>query len=289
MKVLASFLLATLVVFTVSAEPVWQGTGVHKDDYLVGTIHVGDERIKTLSPRMKALIDAVDVVAVELDLSDISQLQQQQAILELAMLPGDVTITQVISPLMATRVNGYLQQFGVDIFQYEKFKPWMVAVIMVQMSYQKMGLVAEHGIDQQIIEYAKLKNKQIVELETFSQQLNIFNRLFDNADDINYDDMLEDTLDELNNMSDMPSKMLEAWINSDISVFEDIYNKTLKSSSYDTQLEQLLLIERNQAWKETLNPILEKKSVLVATGTLHYIGPTGLPKLLNGDFEVLKK
>lgn len=289
MNKIALVLAFALFSVNTSAEPTWQGTGEYKDDYLVGTIHVGDERLKELSEQLKKRIEAVDVVAVEVDLANVSTLQQQQIVMELAMLPRGTTVTQLISPVVATKVNRYLQQFGGEIFQYEQFKPWMLAVMMVQMSYQKMGLVAEHGIDQQIIEHAKKHNKTILELETFEQQLNIFNRLFDNNDSIDYNDMLLDTLDELNTMSDMPQVMLEAWINSDISAFEKIYDTTLKQTGYDKALENVLLIERNLAWQKKLNPLLKEKSVMVATGTLHYIGPTGLPALLDGDFQLLKK
>ncbi len=281
--------ISVFATFVTHAEPIWQGKGKNSDDYLIGTIHLGDERLKTLPISIQQVIDKIDVVAVEVDLSTVTKEMQQQEMVRLGMLPQGTNLTDLISLDVANQINEYFQSFDMNINQYQRLKPWMVAIVMVQMSYQKQGLVAEYGIDQQIIDYAKSQNKKVIQLETFSQQLNLFNRLFDNSQNISYDDMLIDTLDELKNMSDLPSVMLNAWLTADMKVFEDIYQKTLKATKYDNELEKILLIERNQAWAKVLNPLFEEQSVVVATGTLHYVGKTGLPKLLNASFQMTNK
>lgn len=266
------------------AGPVWQGQGAYKDDFLVGTLHIGDERVESQLQSLMRLVDRVDTLVVEVDLSEISNLAQSNAVQRYALLNEGQSLNQLISAQVRQRVDAYFNAYGLSIEQYQAFKPWMVAIIMVQLSYQELGLNSQLGIDQQLIKYAKQQGKTVIQLETFEFQLDMFNQLFSQNSAISYDDMLLDTLDELTQMSELPNKMLSAWLDGDLAVFEQIYQQTLTSSTFDKALEEVIIKRRNYAWKAKLEPLLLANSVLVATGTLHYVGQHGLPTILKGEF-----
>ena len=291
LPVLAVFFVLVGVLFNpnVTAMPIWQGKGINQDDYLVGTIHVGDERLNELPKRLKQKVDAVDTLVVEVDLSKVSPLEQSQAVLQYAVLPADKTIKDVLSNDVQKDVNEFFRAYGTSLDQYQRFKPWMLAIVMVQMAYQELGLSPALGVDQQLINYAKTKGKQVVQLETFDMQLRLFNDLFEQNPNINYDDMLRDTLTELTQMSELPNNMLAAWFDGDLDAFEKMYQQTLTQTKFDNALEKALIIDRNQAWKTVLDPLLKEHSVLVATGTMHYIGPYGLPTILAAEFSFIGK
>ena len=272
---------------SIQAAPIWQGKGQYADDFLVGTIHVGDERLNELPVALKRVVDSVSTLVVEVDLSNISMAEQNQAVMQYALLPQHQTIHDVLSQDVQKQINVFLNAYGISLNHYQRFKPWMLAIVMVQLAYQELGLNPALGVDQQLINYAKSQQKQVVELETFDMQLRLFNDLFEQNAQINYDDMLKDTLHELTSMSEMPNTMLAAWFNGDLEAFEEIYQQTLTQSTFDKALEKALIMDRNLAWKEKLNPLMKTQSVLVATGTMHYIGPYGLPKILDASFDYL--
>lgn len=279
--------VGVLLSMQTSAMPIWQGKGLNQDDYLVGTIHVGDERLNELPITLKQKVDAIDTLVVEVDLSNVTPLEQSQAVLQYAVLPADKTIKDVLSSDVQKEVNEFFKAYGTSIDQYQRFKPWMLAIVMVQMAYQELGLSPALGVDQQLINYAKAKGKQVVQLETFDMQLRLFNDLFEQNPNLDYDDMLRDTLTELTQMSELPNNMLAAWLNGDLVAFEKMYQQTLTQTKFDSALEKALIIDRNLAWKGVLDPLLTERSVLVATGTMHYIGPYGLPTILAADFNFI--
>jgi uncharacterized protein YbaP (TraB family) len=272
------------LTFNVNAEPLWSNKKSGGDDWLLGTIHLGDDSLSTLPNSIKLAIDSVDTVIIETDLSLISPSDQQRILMQYATLPIGITLQQSLSEPVYKQAQQYFANYGVNIEQFSSFKPWLVALSMVQMSYTKLGLKPENGIDSQVQKYAIAQGKKVVGLETYTEQINFFNQIVDQFPEVTNDDLILDTLSEIKNFSDLPQVMISAWHNADMQVFEKIYRDTLGTSKFDTAAEQILLINRNHHWATELEPVLNQHKVLVAVGTLHFVGEKGLPLLLKDKF-----
>ena len=282
------FTLALLFAINwVQAEPIWSNKSQGGDDYLVGTIHLGDQRFEQLPDRIKQAIDAVDVIVLELDLNAISPAQQQRLTLQYGLLPGNKTLSSELSPKIYRQAKHYLAELGYDIVQFEKMKPWMFGLTMVQLSYANLGLDGDKGTDKLIQAYALEKGKQVVGLETFEQQLQFFDRILAANTDMTSDDLIIDTLSELVRYKHLPRQMLNAWLQGNMNQLEHIYQLTLTESKFDLYAEKVLLTDRNLAWQKKLAPMLKNKKVMVAVGSLHFVGPKSLLKLMNGQFTQL--
>lgn len=282
--VLMLSLVIQLVTFASNAAPMWSNKAAGGDDYLVGTIHLGDERFNGLPSQLLQAIDSVDVVVLELDLSKIPAHEQQRITLKYGMLPAGTKLVETLSKPVYQQAKTYFAGQGFDIQQFAQFKPWMLGLTMVQLAYVKQGMDVSNGIDKQVADYASLQGKQIIGLETFEQQMSFFDQIFKQDIAISNDDLILDTLKELRDHKDMPAQMLEAWLKGNMAAFEKIYNETLGQSAFDKAAEKVLLTDRNHKWRKQLEPMLKEQKVLVAVGTLHFAGSDGLTKLLGKQF-----
>jgi len=270
----------------VFAVPLWSNAHVKGDDFLLGTIHIGDHRLDQLPSSIKLAIDKVDVVVVETDMSTISPLEQQRVLGEKGLLPEGVKLKDILSPAVYERVAIHLASHGRSIEAMHSFKPWLVALTMVQMSYADQGFDADRGVDLQVVAYAKQQGKTLIGLESFEQQMSFFGQIFEHSPNLQADDLLLDTLDELEQYSKLPQDMMNAWFQADMAKFESIYSKTLNNSEFDRAAEKILLTNRNHNWLSKLEPLIAQKSVLIAVGTLHFTGPSSLKKLLKTPFTM---
>lgn len=285
MKSLLPLLL--FICYTCQAEPIWSNKSSGGDDYLVGTVHLGDERFAHLPTRIKSAIDAVDIVILELDLAALSPEQQQAITFKHGLLPFGETLSTKLSTQVYEQAEQYLANLGYDINQFAQMKPWMLGLTMVQLSYIHQGLDVSKGIDQQIHAYAVKQGKKIIGLESFEQQMKFFDQIISSAPGISHDDLILDTLNELNKYPKLPKKLMTAWLSGDMDTFSDIYYKTLGQSAFDKAAEKILLTDRNKNWQQQLEPILTQDKVLVAVGTLHFVGPQSVIKLLSNKFTQL--
>ena len=286
--IFAVLLTCLLSIQATHATPIWQQKTKGADDYFLGTIHLGDERFGTLPPAIKRVIDKVDVVVLELDLSKITPAQQQNITFKYGLLPQGKTLKTELSPKVYQKVAEYLASQGMNIDQFAQLKPWLVGLTMVQLAYAKQGFDPQKGIDQQVYSYAKQQGKTIIGLETFEQQFSFFDQILNDNPDIRFDDLILDTLAELEEYEDLPAEMVDAWLNADLQSFEHIYNQTLGNTPFDLAAEKVLLTGRNLDWKKQLKPILAQNKTLVAIGTLHFVGNNSLLKLLPDSYQLVK-
>ena len=281
---LSGMLLSVSAV--VNAEPLWSNKISGGDDFLLGTIHLGDASLSTLPQSVKDAINSVDVVIIEADISSVTPEKQQELLLKYALLPTGTTLKQELSESVYKKAAQFFSDNGMNIEQFMPFKPWMVALTMVQVSYAKSGLNAENGVDTQVQAYALEQGKKVVGLETFAEQINFFNVIMEQHPEVTNDDLILDTLKELTEFADLPKLMVSAWHKGDMAVFERIYKDTLGATKFDIAAEKILLSDRNKKWVTQLSPMLQKQKILVAVGTLHFAGPHALSKILPGKFEL---
>ena len=285
---LSLLILMTLTINQAHADLLWSNKKSGGDDWMLGTIHLGDDSLSTLPNSIKAAIDSVDVVVIETDVSLVSPQDQQTLFMQAGSLPAGQQLQQHLSAPVYEKAKQYLASNGVPIENLAGFKPWLVSLVMVQMSYAKLNLKEENGIDKQVQAYALQKGKKVVGLETYNEQINFFNVIAENYPEVSGDALVLDTLKEIEDSLDVPVKMIEAWHKSDLQAFEDIYKETLKETKFDEAAEQVLLVERNHRWVTPLEDMFAKQKVLVAVGSLHFVGEDGLPSLMPEQFELIK-
>jgi len=200
------------------------------------------------------------------------------------LLPNDKGLSTELSPEVYDEAKAFLANLGHDITKFERFKPWMFSIVMVEISNLSIGLKESNGIDRHIRSYAASKGKKIIGLETFEQQIKFFDHIISSSDSITNDDVVKDTLNELKLYKNRPLEILSSWLKGDTQMFEQVYKETLSDSEFDQVAEKVLLADRNRDWQNQLAPLLADEKVLVAVGSLHFAGPYSLLKLLEDKF-----
>ena len=124
------------------------------------------------------------------------------------------------------------------------------------------------GLDKHFYDLAQAGGKQIQGLETAAYQMS----RFDDMTMAQQDQLLADTLKELDTEQTSVNKLADAWKSGDAPTVEQIVLKDLKS---DPVMYQRLLVERNRNWLPKLDALFSRPGhAFVVVGAAHLVGPT---------------
>ena len=97
-------------------------------------------------------------------------------------------------------------------------------------------------------------------------------------DATNQDALLDQTLEEMNIITELAADMVTYWQSGDA---ENLYRLLNKSFENHPGLRSKLLIKRNRRWVSGIKALMrENKNVLVIVGAGHLVGPDSLLDLL---------
>ena len=264
-----------------AAEPaghsiLWSVRGEHNTVYLFGSIHVLRPGDVGLPPAAAAAYDDAERVIMEIDMDDpavsdpvaITTLMQQSA-----LLPPGQSLRSVLGsdyPAIAERSAAA----GLDLAVMDRFAPWFVALLLLQIEITERGFDAAHGIEQQVTELAVADDKPITGLETPAQQFAILGGL-----------SLQDqkrfllmTLDESEQDDAQLDALLDAWRRGDTAALASTLSEEFEDFP---QLYRPLTEERNRAWVAELEELLDDEDdYLVVVGALHLVGRNSVVDLL---------
>ena len=253
--------------------------------YLLGTVHLGDQEMAGLPSYVKTAIEKTDKVVVEVDLSKVSPLEQQQIMMNYMMLPAGKTLKSELSNKNYQALSKYMTKLGLGMEMFEPMQPFAVMLQITLMEYQKAGYNSTFGIDKQVMNVAQRLNMPIFQLEKLEQQMKMFLSFsrYNNK-------MIEDGLEELADMDKYFNRLIGSWKRGDDASLESYYSETFTGDSYSALTEKVLLTDRNKNWVKQLNTKMTKQPHFIAVGALHLYGPEGLLSLFkNQGFKVSKK
>ncbi|WP_410499926.1 TraB/GumN family protein [Chitinibacter sp. S2-10] len=240
--------------------------------WLYGTIHAN--RLDGVMPGLKtrAALQQSDALAVELDISDNATLS------EIARLGRQGA--GKIPRRFQSRLNAQLEALCLPASLTQQLHPILLFGSMMVMAGKPDGIETDFGTDLLLISAAKTAQKPVIALETAAEQINTLiggDRSVSEAE-------IESALSQIESGSARKqlSKMVDAWIDSDLSVMENYRDWCeCEKSAEDRRVMKRLLDDRNLIMAQRIDELLRKdQSLFVAVGSLHMIGKGGLPSLL---------
>jgi uncharacterized protein len=254
---------------------LWTVEGEQNTVYLLGSIHVlrpGDGGLPQAAER--AYEDAERLV-MEIDLDDAAAdpsamlATMQQA----ALLPADKTLRGVLGADYES-IRARAGESGLDLAMLDRFAPWFVATLLLQMELARRGFLPELGIEAQLAHRAVDDGKPIQGLETAEQQFAVLGGL-----------PLEEqkrfllmTLEESTQLDAQVDELVGAWQAGDTEALA-----RMLSAEFDDfpELYRPLTEDRNRAWVEQLDGLLDDRDdYLVVVGALHLVGRNSVVDLL---------
>lgn len=246
--------------------------------YLFGTIHVGKQAFFPLEPEVTRALSDSGALVIELDIRD--NLPFQQALDKHGRYPAGDSIAHHLAPATLRQLVQALAKAGLPLRTVERYKPWLVANILVGMQLEGHGLERGQGVEYFLLAAAKRQDKTVRELESADYQL----ALFDSLDDRQQEQYLRENLADLDSGRALRNSqsLVDAWSAADAprmnALWRDLTSGPTISASF---LQQTLLGKRNPEMASAIERIMQHdQRPFVGVGLLHLLGENSVPQLL---------
>ena len=259
-------------------EPVpllWRVEGDAASIYLYGSIHIAPP--EALPPPMivRDAFAATDILVTEVLIDDALEAELTAALLSAGALAEDLVLRDLFADAEWELLSERLASLGLAPSDVERMKPWVVDLIVTDLSTLPLGFSAENGLDVYFARKATARAMEQLALESVAEQIAILSggSLEEQAD------ALMVSITEL----ESPEAILglyDAWRDGDVEALEAIIADAYDPSdrAYDR-----LFRRRNLRWLATLEDLLSgDEDAFVVAGAGHLVGPDSLPRLL-GD------
>jgi uncharacterized protein YbaP (TraB family) len=276
----AVLLAGTAVVPAQAAEPVflWQVASETATVTLVGSIHVGQEEFYPLPDVFEESFAGADALAVEVDITNPENVQKSMTLMmEQGMLPEGETLMSRLGEDLWNRLVEFAGERGTPLAMYSRFKPGIVAMILVMEEYQRVGFDPELGVDQHFLKAARAQGKEVRELETIEDQMELFFMIDDELDDV----LMAEMLDQMADIETMTGEMVDLWQKGDAAGLDSLLLEQMGDDPAMEKFYRRLLDDRNVAMAEKIDAWLgEDADVFVVVGAGHFAGEMGIINLL---------
>lgn len=254
--------------------PLWRVSGVQNDIYLLGSVHMLRASDYPLPAGVYAAYDDAESLVMELDMDDLDPADAARLVSELGIIPGDDNLGRWLGPVAFERAKELADLVVLNLAQFERNEPWLAAVLIEQQLLGRLGFNPALGVENHLLTRAVKDGKPVTGLETLREQFEILDQLPLDAQSTLFLETLEDAPQLESTMNDL----IRAWLAGDMAVLE---STVLDDMRDQPALFRELVVNRNQGWSEKIAKMRhDADDYLVIVGTLHLVGPEGLPALL---------
>lgn len=229
--------------------------------HLVGSIHMGTRDMSPLPAKLIKKLQHADALIVEADISG------QEAPFD--DLPLCAPLAERLSEAQLAQLEKLADEQGLPLTRFDTQPLWQIAMVMQATQAQKLGLRPDYGIDYQLLQAARTFSIPVQELEGASNQVALLLNLPDDGLAL-----LEDTLTHWHTNARLLQVMIGWWLEQPPTNRHSPLPNTFSQSLYD-----VLMLQRNQAWRDTLLALAPGRYV-VAVGALHLYGEGNLLQML---------
>jgi uncharacterized protein len=252
----------------------WKVTGNTNTIYLIGSVHLLTKDFYPLNPALEKAYTDSDLLVEEVDIAEMSGAGSQLSMLTRGMQPSSKPLDTVLTASTMALLSKKAQDVGLPMEALKQFKPWMIALTIEVMEWQKAGFDQELGLDRHFYNKAQTDGKAVQALETIDYQISRFDEMPMELQD----HLLAETLKSIDTEQASRTRLLEAWRTGNSAAVEGIVLKDLQK---EPDLYQRLLVERNRNWLPKLEALFGRKGrAMVVVGAAHLVGPDGVLAML---------
>lgn len=253
---------------------LWRVERDGRTSWLYGTIHVARRDWMLPGPRTLDALRRADALALELDVTDPAVLGQlQQAVLAQA---GDPPL----APALRARLDRAVAAGCVGADELRPLRPEMQAMTLVVSAARRAGLEPAYGVDVVLAGLAHGLEKPVRSLEAPADQIAVLVH----ADPAEAAQNVADLLDEIERPGSAAQleRLANAWQGSRL---DELESWPQWCDCLGTERERAavarLIDDRNVAMAARIERDHGRSGALfAAVGSLHMVGPQGLPALL---------
>jgi uncharacterized protein YbaP (TraB family) len=276
-----NFLSAKFVVTDNIAFKYWQISKGNTTSYLIGTMHIGDYRVKKIVDKLTPLIKQSNALYTEIKLNPFTKMLAFKA----TVLDGNKTLKDLLEPKLYKELDNYLKTLSpyISAKNFNKFKIWAVAVSLPYINMQK----GFKSIDESLYNKAFLLKKEVGGIESLDEQISIF----DNLSYKEQANLLKDTLKWLKKYPGVTRRLINYYFNAK---FDDILklNKKFFNEFKNEKIENEILYKRNEKMAKRIDNLISKnpnKKYIFAFGLLHFLGKKSIIEFLEAKGYNIKE
>ncbi len=270
MRFIVFFALGLLTAALYAASPVWKIEAGNNSLFLAGTIHVLRSTDFPLPAALDKAYRQSQRLVFETDIGQTQSADFGRQLMLALRLPPDQTLDHILSAATIKRLRQHLQQNGMNFDVLKHFKPSMIAMTLTLAELNRLG-AGESGVDVFYFGRAQQDQKPVSGLETGQQQLEFLALMGDGAED----EMILQTLDEIDKLKTGFPQMIESWKVGDAAQMEKQFVEPMRQ--HFAAVYQQLLVSRNRAWMPQIEDMLTTAPTeMVLVGSAHLLGPDGL-------------
>ena len=248
--------------------------------YLLGSIHIGKKEMYPLAPAIEKAFEESEFLVVEIDPRKMNAAAVASKLTSAAVYQSGETLDKHLSNRTRELLAARLAEMGMTTESFQPFKPWFAALQLTGLEIIRMGLDPNFGVDQYFVTKAE-GEKDILELESFEFQLELFNGMPEEEQDL----LLFYTLKELENTRSGIDQMMQAWLAGDVDKLQrEFINKTETEFPELKPFLEKFLYQRNIDMTEKIKAYLHGTQVhFVVVGSAHLVGERGIVALLQKE------
>lgn len=251
--------------------------------YLLGSIHVGDERTQAMPDYVMDAYNSSDYICVEANI--VAYEEDFEKLMSLAMkmmCKKGTTIKDYLSPDVYESTKKLLKSTGMYNAAYEMYGPamWSSMVDEALMTYTE--LESDYGVDRYFINKANEDGKDVVEVESVEFQ---YDMMLGFSNDI-YNMVMAESLYNPEEYVNSVNHMYETWLRGNEADIEEMLKIDYTGlSEEETKLameyNNKMLTERNIGMADKAEEYMaDGGTIFYIVGTAHVAGDGALEELL---------
>ena len=253
--------------------------------WLLGTIHVGDDRTGYLPQEINDAFQSADALAVEFDTEAFGErleedTQLQARISNAYYYSGGTTADHITDAALYAQAEDLMKATGSYNYNtaYLKASQWSTALENFYLR-QDYRLSADKGMDTRLLKQAKQQGKAILEIESGESQIQMTTAWSDALQELLLRTAVSTSPGEY---ADGAADLYEKWCQGDEAVLaeavkDELSDMTDEEKRLYTEYDQTMTVSRNAHMLEAAKNYLESgDTVFYAVGLAHMLGENGL-------------
>jgi len=263
---------------------LWKISSKSNSIHLLGSMHVVKADMFPLPAEMEDAYAKSGSLVVEVNTEKIDQAAMLKLVKAKGMYPPGESLSKSVSKETMDSLREYCTRKKLNAANLEPFRPWMVKMTLAVVELQAQGHSTD-GIDKHFLKKAAADKKNILEMETAEEQLDLFASFPPQLQE----KLLAKTLTDLAGIKELMEKLTSAWKSGDLKAMEKAsFGDPAKTSPETKTMLVKMFDERNVKMAEKIEGYLNgKDSCFVVVGAGHLVGEQGILQLLrNKGFQI---
>jgi len=262
---------------------LWTAANEKSAIYVLGSVHFLASESFPLAGAIENAYSSSKTIVFETDIDGFNAPASQAEMSTLGLIPEGQTLQQVLPEQTYSSLKNRVERLGLPMELFDRLKPWLCALTLTAMELQRLGLEPKYGIDHYFFNKAKKDGKQILFLESVSDQLRLFTEMSKEQEA----SFLQQTLEDIDVLETKSADLIGAWTSGDADRLRSIVEIGFKGHA---EIYEKMVVQRNKNWATQIDRLIQQGgNALVVVGAAHLVGEESVLRLLGSRGYEIKQ